>query len=124
MTAHEQAKEMMMTDPVSLSLPKVDSRGLTPSPKTDAEIIEERAQTQFAKILEQKREHELTEKITARIHELARAAGLKPQDPKDLLQFMVDQRTEAKRRAALEQHADKLAEREHAAWLAKQRKVK
>jgi hypothetical protein len=115
MTAHEQAKEMMMTDPPTLPLPL---------PKTDDEIVEERAQAQFAKILEQKREHELTERITARIHELAQVTGLKPQSDEEVLKFLASQKAESMKRASIEKHAEKIAEVAHSNWLADQRKTK
>jgi hypothetical protein len=112
MNAHEQAKAMMMQAPESLP-PKV---------QTDDEIVEERAQAQFAKILEQKREHELAERITARIHELAQRAGLKPQSDDEVLRFMSEQKADNMKRQHIERLAEKKAEVIHSNWLAGTRK--
>jgi hypothetical protein len=113
MNAHEHTKAMMLQDPESLPLPKV---------QTDDEIVEERAQAQFAKIMEQKREHELTERITKRIHDLAQAAGLKPQSDDEVLRFMSEQKADNMKRQHIERLAEKKAEVIHSNWLAGTRK--
>jgi hypothetical protein len=97
-----------MKDPESMTLPVL---------MTDDEIVEERAQAQFKAIIAQKREHDLQERITARIHELAQAADLKPQTDETILQHLTLQKVDQMRHAHLEQTAKKAADKAFATWL-------
>lgn len=106
-----------MTDPPSLELP------LKAEP-TDDEIVEQRARQQFKMICDQKREHDLQERISARIHELAQAAGLKPQTDESVLEHLTLQRVDGMRKAHLENKAKKAADKLFAAYLALEKKAK
>ncbi len=98
--------------------------GNHPLPKTDEELVEERAQAQFKAILENKKESEIRDRVVARIHELAQAAGLKPQTEDELLKTLILQNVEEMRREHLAELAGKMARREFAHWQQQQNKAK
>ena len=88
----------------------------TKTEKTDDEIVEERAQEQFKRIMEHKKESELTERIKTRIHELAQAAGLKAQTEQDILENMTLTMVDKMRHKYLEERAERAAESAFAKW--------
>jgi hypothetical protein len=108
MTKHGALPTDEMKDPESMTLPIT---------MTDDEIVEDRAQAQFKAIVGQKREHDLQERVTARIHELAQAAGLTPQTDETILQHLTIQKVEQMRHAHLEQTAKKSADKMFSVWL-------